>query len=115
MTALAALLIGSSAAASELFATADGIAFAEGLRPPGTQLLTTNTVTVTVTGAAGPVTHSWAFVSGNNIFTISDSTAAAVSWSVLASIIEREAIWRDTVSDGVSIVTVDVTVSAFLS
>lgn len=112
MTALAAFLIGSSAAGGTLSATKDGDATAEGFAPPNTQFLTTNDVTVTVTGGAGPITHSWAFVSGNNVFSISDATAGTVNWSVNAGLIARSAVWRDTVSDGASFVTVDVNVFA---
>ena len=113
MSIIAALLMGTSAAGGGvLSATADLDAYAEGVAPPNNQFLITNDVTVTATGGVGPITHSWAFVSGNNAFTISSSTSGTVSWSVNAGLIARSAVWRDTVSDGVSFVTVDVNLFA---
>lgn len=115
MTALAAFLIGASAGGGVLSATKDSDAVAEGFAPPNNQFLTTNDVTVTASGGVGAITHSWAFVSGNNVFTISDPTAGIVSWSANVGLLGRSAVWRDTVSDGVSFVTVDVNVSARVS
>jgi hypothetical protein len=112
VTALAAFLIGSSAGGGALSATKDGDAFAEGFAPPNTQFLTTNDVTVTATGGVATATHSWAFVSGNNVFTISGATDATVNWSANIGLASRSAVWRDTVTDGVSFVTVDVNVFA---
>lgn len=115
MTAIVAFLMGSSAAGGTFSATKDGDAFAEGFIPPSNQFLTTNDVTVTASGGVAPATHSWAFVSGNNVFSISNPTDDTVNWSANVGLAPRTAIWRDTVSDGVSFVTVDVTVFAQLS
>lgn len=115
MTALAAFFVGSSAAGGALSAAKDGDAFAEGFAPPNNQFLTTNDVTVTVTGGVGPITHSWAFVSGNNVFFISNSALGTANWSANIGLAARAAVWRDTVSDGVGFVTVDVNVSGQLS
>ena len=113
MSIIAALLMGTSAAGGGvLSATADLDAYAEGVAPPINQFLITNDVTVTATGGVGPITHSWAFVSGNNVFTISDQTAGVVNWSATVGRLGRAAVWRDTVSDGVSFVTVDVNLFA---
>ncbi len=115
MTALAAFLIGSSAGGGALSATKDSDAVAEGFAPPNNQFLTTNDVTVTASGGVGEITHSWAFVSGNNVFTISSATAGTVNWSANVGLLGRAAVWRDTVSDGVSFVTVDVNITAQVS
>ena len=115
MTALAAFLISSGAAGASLSAVKNGDSAAEGFAPPNSQALITNTVIVTASGGAGPITHSWAFVSGNNVFTISNSASATVTWSVTAGLIARTAVWRDTVSDGVTSVTVDVNLFAQVS
>lgn len=115
MTALVAFFIGASAGGGTLSATKDGDAFAEGFIPPNNQFLTTNDVIVTATGGVGATTHSWAFVSGNNVFTISNPTDETVNWSANIGLAPRSAVWRDTVSDGVNFVAVDVNVSAQLS
>lgn len=113
MTALAAFLMGSpTASGGSLFAAKDGDAFADGYAPPNQQFLTTNNVVVTVSGGAGPVTHSWAFVSGDAVLSISSLTASTVNWSATVGLAGKSAAWRDTVSDGVSFVTVDVDVAA---
>lgn len=115
MTAIAALFMASSAGGGALSATKDGDAFAEGFIPPNNQFLTTNDVIVTASGGVGAITHSWAFVSGNNVFTISNAASGTVNWSANIGLAPRSAVWRDTVSDGVNFVTVDVNVSAQLS
>jgi len=103
---------GTSTGGGTLSATKDRDAFANGFAPPTTQTLTTNTVTVTPTGGSGSYTHSWAFASGNNIFTVSNPTGATVTWTGTVGTTEKNAVWRDTVSDGISTVTVDVPVTA---
>jgi hypothetical protein len=101
------------AGGGSLSASADTEADAVGFSPPFTQSLTTNTVTVTATGGTAPYTHSWAFVSGNNVFTVSSGTSASVSWSATVGAIPRAAVWRDTVTDALSAsVVVDVNVTA---
>lgn len=115
MTALVAFFIGSNGAGETLIANKNGDASAEGFAPPFNQTLTTNSVTVSVSGGSGIYTHSWAFVSGNNVFAISDATASTVNWTANVGVTPRSAVWRDTVSDGVTFVTVDVNVTAQLS
>ena len=98
-----------------LRAVKSGDASASGTAPPNTQTLTTNTVTVTPSGGSGSYTHSWAYVSGDAVFSISNASAAAVDWTATVGLVLKTAIWRDTVSDGFSSVTVDVTVTAQVS
>lgn len=98
-----------------LRAVASGDADAQGFAPPNTQTLTTNTVTVTPSGGSGIYTHSWAYVSGDAVFTISNANAATVDWTATVGLIQRTATWRDTVSDGTNSVTVDVIVTAVVN
>lgn len=106
------LIATSSSGSGVLSAAKNGDAFASGEAPPNTQTLTTNTVTITPSGGSGSYTHSWAFVSGHNVFSISSASAATVSWTATVGLFLRSAVWRDTVSDGVNSVTVDVVVEA---
>lgn len=109
MSGVLSLLVASG---RSLSATKSGDADATGTSPPNIQSLSTNTVTVTPAGGAGSYTHSWAFVSGDAVFTISNAAAAAVAWTVTVGLVAKSAVWRDTVSDGVSTTSVDVNVSA---
>lgn len=108
MSGVLALMVGGSG----LSASKSGDADAQGTAPPNTQTLTTNTVTVTPRGGSGTYTHSWAYVSGDAVFSVSSASDATVDWSGSIGLIQRTAVWRDTVSDGFASVTVDVTVTA---
>lgn len=72
---------------------------ATGLRI-GAGLLTSNSVTITVTGGTAPYTYSWARVSGDVGPAISSTSAATVTWSETNSpVLTHTAVWRCTVTD----------------
>jgi hypothetical protein len=92
---------------------ADGNAF---YSCPGCPLFTSvcsNSVTVTATGGsgAGP-TISWTQISGAGGINISNATAFTVSWCAsIGRDRETSAVWRATITRGVTSVTVDVPVT----
>lgn len=113
MTGVLQMLVASrSTGGGALSATKSGDASAFGEAPPNTQSLTTNNVSITAIGGSGSYTYAWAFVSGNNVFAISDSGAATVNWTATVGLFLRSAVWRCTVNDGLTSVTVDVVVEA---
>ena len=95
-----------------LSASKSGDAYASGTAPPASQTLTTNTVSVTPSGGTGIYTHSWEFVSGNNVFTISDDVGSSVTWTATVGSTAKSAVWQDFVSDSSSSVVVTVTITA---
>jgi hypothetical protein len=76
-------------------------------------LVTSNSVTATPTGGTGPYTHAWTKVSGFSSPQPSSFTAATVTFSAnIGRDQERDAVWRDTVTDSLSATaTADVEVS----
>lgn len=81
---------------------------------PTTTSINTNTVTITASGGTGSYTYSWSKISGDT-FTLSAPSGASTYFqaSGVGKGESRSAVYRCTVSDGVSSVTVDVNVSAY--
>lgn len=62
-----------------------------------------NGVTVTPTGGTGPYTYLWTKVSGDSAVTVSNSTAASVTFSAtVPRDQERNAVYRCTVTDSLA-------------
>lgn len=67
--------------------------------------VTSAQVTANVTGGQAPYTYLWTRVSGDSTITISDDTAAQVTFSANSSNGDQSAIWKCTVTDDLSAVT----------
>lgn len=81
---------------------------------PITLTVNSNSVTVTATGGSGSYAYNWAFVSGDSGIAINGGTSgASKSWSkTMSKNSETSAVWRCTVTDGVSTpINIDVLVS----
>lgn len=77
--------------------------------------VTTNSTTVTPSGGTAPYTYSWAHIAGDSAVSVSNPTAATVTFS--ANVFknqEKEATFRCTVTDAV-LATTTVDVVAYLS
>lgn len=80
-----------------------------------TELVTSNSVTITPSGGTGPYTYAWNYVSGSTSPAVSSSTAAVVTFSAtLFRNTSASSVWRCTATDSLS-ATGFVDVNVFLS
>lgn len=75
----------------------------------------TGSVTVSVLSGSPAYTYSWAYLSGDVVFSCSTASSATTTFTVPMSYGQANvAVWRCTVTDSLSTVaTVDINVSAF--
>lgn len=79
----------------------------------GVAAVTTDTATVTATGGSGSYSYSWSRISGDTVTTRTSPTVNTSTWyrgSMIAGG-SYQSVWRCTVSDGTSSVSVDITVN----
>lgn len=83
--------------------------------PPFPSTALSQTISPTVSGGSGSYTYAWAYVSGDNTITrMSSATSANQSWSKsLSAGATANAIWRLTVSDGLTSVSDEVSVELY--
>lgn len=81
-------------------ATASGSLFQGGVIGSGTAV-TTPACVITATGGSGVYTYAWTRTSGDASTSISDATAASVTWSrSFGPVGLAESFWQCVVSDG---------------
>ena len=83
----------------------------------GTGAVTTNAVTVSVSGGTGPFTYLWTYVSGYAGFTANTDTLATTTFSGTLTLPgqDRTGVWRCTVTDTFDSSTVSVPVGVNIS
>lgn len=87
-------------------------AFPESNNCPFVNTVVTNAITITPEGGTGTPSYAWTFVSGDSSITVSNATAATVTFSgVVGRDDTRTAVWRCTVTRGTASRFVDVLVT----
>lgn len=103
------MMFGSAAQLTLSLSSNTAIGFAS---PPFPSTATSQTIIPTVSGGSGSYTYAWAYVSGDNAITrMSSASSANQQWSKsLFAGATANAIWRLTVSDGLTSVSDEVSV-----
>lgn len=79
---------------------------------PSTRSITSNTATAVASGGTGSYTFAWARISGSAAITATSPSAASTTFSATVGVdASVSAVFRVTVSDGISSATADVGVS----
>ena len=103
------------ATGSITFSAAVSPASATGTRS-GSGSVTTNSVTVTITGGTGPFTIAWARASGDLGFTADSPASLTTTFTgSIAAGQDRNSVWRGTVTDTFDASSVSVTVGVSIS
>ena len=99
-------LVGASGtSALAAFKSGDAVGSVNTPEPaPSFSTVTSNSVTITASGGSGSYTYSWAYVSGDAAISITGGTSGPThAWSKsVGKNNTASAVWRCTVSDGVS-------------
>lgn len=107
------MLLGSGAALPPLSVVANDAfneVIVESPAPPTATVAASSTATAS--GGTGSYTYSWTYVSGDTgIIVLGSSTSSTCQWDASVPVnTSRSAVWRITVSDGVSTATDDISV-----
>jgi len=79
---------------------------------PFANTVVSDAITITPQGGTGTPSYAWAYVSGDSSITVSDTTAATVTFSGVVSRNDtRTAVWRCTVTRGSQTASTQITVN----